>query len=157
MGNEWKEELNIARTSQVELREELKMKQATYVAEVQSRLQYQKTLDKIVDLLQTRCRDDVLMEDVLAIYESGERGEELTNSKSIPLQVLPSKDDYSPTNYGRRGVDSMRKKSLSSRFFSYFVATDDDELDENDMSPVNEKQLETGFCGLKTFTSFTEV
>lgn len=56
----------------VELREELKMKQATYVAEVHSRLQYQKALSKIIDVAQERCRDDHLVEDFLHIADTCE-------------------------------------------------------------------------------------
>jgi len=55
---------------QVELREELKMKQATYIAEVHSRLQYQKALSKIVDIAQQRCRDTRFVESVLQIADS---------------------------------------------------------------------------------------
>lgn len=56
----------------VELKEELKMKQATYIAEVHSRLQYQKTLTKIVDTVQERCRDSRLVEDVLSLADDCE-------------------------------------------------------------------------------------
>ncbi|GAX22532.1 hypothetical protein FisN_14Hh155 [Fistulifera solaris] len=55
---------------QVELKEELKMKQATYVAEVHSRLQYQKALQKIVDLVEQRCRDPRLAEDILRVADT---------------------------------------------------------------------------------------
>lgn len=55
---------------QVELKEELKMKQATYVAEVHSRLQYQKALQRIVDLVESRCRDTRLAEDILKVADS---------------------------------------------------------------------------------------
>lgn len=56
----------------VELREELKMKQATYVAEVHSRLQYQKSMTKVVDILQEKCHDTRLVEDVLSIADTCE-------------------------------------------------------------------------------------
>lgn len=72
------QKLNI---TQVELKEELKMKQATYVAEVHSRLQYSKALGSVVDLVQERSRDSRLVEDVLSItdaceaeYQSGPTG-----------------------------------------------------------------------------------
>lgn len=55
--------------TQVELKEELKMKQATYIAEVHSRLQYQKALTRITDLAQKRCRDGRLVEDILRIAD----------------------------------------------------------------------------------------
>ena len=56
----------------VEIKEELKMKQATYIAEVHSRLQYQKAMASIVDIIQDRCRDHRLVEDVLDMYDECE-------------------------------------------------------------------------------------
>lgn len=56
----------------VELKEELKMKQATYVAEVQSRLHQQKMLSKVIDKLQEKCRDARLVEEILTLLDDGE-------------------------------------------------------------------------------------
>jgi hypothetical protein len=56
----------------VELKEELKMKQATYVAEVHSRLQYQKSMAKMTDMLQEKCRDTRLVEDILNVADTCE-------------------------------------------------------------------------------------
>jgi myosin-5 len=74
--------------SQVELKEELKMKQGTYIAEVHSRLQYQKTMMKIVDMIQERCKDHRLVEDILHMsddcesdYMTGPTGVDLTPVK----------------------------------------------------------------------------
>lgn len=74
--------------SQVELKEELKMKQGTYIAEVHSRLQYQKTMTTIVDAIQERCKDHKLVEDILTMsdecesdYMSGPTGVDLTPKK----------------------------------------------------------------------------
>ncbi len=75
--------------AQVELKEELKMKQGTYIAEVHSRLQYQKTLSSIVDAIQERCKDHKLVEDILTMsdecesdYMSGPTGVDLTPKKT---------------------------------------------------------------------------
>ena len=57
---------------QVELKEELRLKQATYVGEVQSRLQYQKALQKITDMIQDQCRDHRLVERVLEVADECE-------------------------------------------------------------------------------------
>lgn len=72
-------EVTASKTSQqkttvlnVELKEELKMKQATYIAEVQSRLQYQRAMSSIVDLVQEHCRDTRLVEQVLGIADTCE-------------------------------------------------------------------------------------
>jgi myosin V len=94
---------------QVELKEELKMKQATYIAEVHSRLQYQKALGKITDLVQEQCRDHRLVERVLEVvdqcemeYQSGEgpnlsapppapaEAPETSRSSSLLGSILPS-------------------------------------------------------------------
>jgi len=58
--------------TQVELKEELKMKQATYIAEVHSRLQYQKALSKISEIVMEKCRDTRLVEEVLSIADNCE-------------------------------------------------------------------------------------
>ena len=67
-----KSSLQKVNVTQVELKEELKMKQATYVAEVHSRLQYQKALSSIVDLIQESCRDTRLVERILEVADSCE-------------------------------------------------------------------------------------
>jgi len=60
--------------AQMELKEELKMKQSTYVAEVQSRLMYQKTMERMMNLIRSRCagRDDSLIEDITTMAASCE-------------------------------------------------------------------------------------
>ncbi|GKY94545.1 hypothetical protein MPSEU_000420200 [Mayamaea pseudoterrestris] len=76
--------------TQVELKEELKMKQATYVAEVHSRLQYQKALASIVDLVQESCRDTRLVESILGIADSCE-----AEYMSGPTGMSPSRKLFS--------------------------------------------------------------
>jgi len=68
----YKQQVQKLSVAQVELEEELKMKQATYIAEVHSRLQYQKALSKIIDVAQERCRDDRLVEEFLRIADACE-------------------------------------------------------------------------------------
>ena len=58
--------------TQVELREELKMKRSTYAAEVQSRLQYKNGMERIVDLTQEKCRDSRLVEEILKVADECE-------------------------------------------------------------------------------------
>lgn len=97
--------------AQVELKEELKMKQGTYIAEVHSRLQYQKTMNSIVEVIQEHCRDHRLVEDVLAMsddcesdYMTGPTGVDLTPQKEKrPMTLDPS-------------------QSLTSRFKSFLFA-----------------------------------
>lgn len=88
--------------TQVELKEELKMKQATYVAEVQSRLQFQKALAAVVDMVQERCRDTRLVENVLRVadaceeeYMSGPTG--LDQSRGPATFRSPGKGVAPPT------------------------------------------------------------
>jgi alanyl-tRNA synthetase len=64
--------LQKASLQQMELREEIKMKQSTYVAEVHSRLQYQKTMSRIVDKIQQKSRDSRLIEDILQMVDDCE-------------------------------------------------------------------------------------
>ena len=86
----YKKNFQTIQMAQVELKEELKMKQGTYIAEVHSRLQYQKTMSLIVDTIQEKCRDHALVEDILAMsdecesdYMSGPTGVDLTPRKRV--------------------------------------------------------------------------
>merc|ERR1712038_133035 len=81
----YRQQCHSQQMSLVELKEELKMKQGTYIAEVHSRLQYQKTMSHIVDAIQERCADHHLVEDILTMsdecesdYMSGPTGVDLT-------------------------------------------------------------------------------
>ena len=85
----YRQQCHSLQMSQVELKEELKMKQGTYIAEVHSRLQYQKTMTTIVDTIQERCSDQKLVEDILTMsdecesdYMSGPTGVDLTPKKA---------------------------------------------------------------------------
>jgi myosin-5 len=100
--DQYKQQVQKLSVTQVELREELRMKQATYVAEVQSRLQYQKALSKIVDISQDRCRDTRLVEDILKVadgceaeyllYMSEEDDERPFESPPQELKTPPQED-----------------------------------------------------------------
>jgi len=59
-------------TQQVELKDELKMKQESYIAEVHSRLHYQQVMTGIIDKVQARCKDHRLVEDLLAMSDECE-------------------------------------------------------------------------------------
>ena len=92
---------------QVELKEELKMKQATYVAEVHSRLQYQKALQKIVDLVEHRCRDPRLAEDILKVADSCDS--EFTQGPTVPASP---KDTLSTPSPGGTSDSASRRDSF---------------------------------------------
>lgn len=104
----YKQLLQKAALAHAETKEELKMKQSTYIAEVHSRLQYQKTMAKIVDTVQARCRDTRLVEDVLQMADECEEiymnGPTSLNAPASPPTVDP---DESTT-------------SIVSRFKSFF-------------------------------------
>jgi len=59
-------------TTITELKEELKMKHGSYIGEVQSRLQYQKAMAKIVETIQIKCRDHRLVETILSMCDDCE-------------------------------------------------------------------------------------
>lgn len=90
---------------QVEAREELRLKSATYVAEVQSRLQYQKALQKIADVIQEKCRDDRLVEHVLSIADDVDM-DFIPGSHELPYDptVGDEMDDAETVNDSRRGL-----------------------------------------------------
>ena len=92
----------------VETKEELQMKNASYVAEVQSRLQYQNTMNGIINIVQERCRDVRLVEDVLALYDdceakAGVDGEMVDHHADAPRHNLPQTPD-STANKGAAGM-----------------------------------------------------
>jgi len=135
--NSCKQKLSDAHTYQFELKEEAKMKQATYIAEVQSRLQYQKALHHIVEMLQGRCRDDKLLDDVLTVYENAESGlgeeEHAYHGHSEDHHHYTASIASPPRAQAQTTPNrSASKKSLSSRFLSYFVSSGDDNIDNGD-------------------------
>jgi len=99
--------------TQVELKEELKMKQGTYIAEVHSRLQYQKTMTAIVDVIQEHCRDHRLVEDVLAMSDDCE-SDYMTGPTGVDLAPTPQKE--------KRPMSLEHQQSLTSRFTSFLFA-----------------------------------
>ena len=118
----YKQQVQKLSVTQVELKEELKMKQATYVAEVHSRLQYQKALSKIIDVAQEKCRDDRLVEEFLRIadtceaeYMSGPTG---MNSRVSPLSPF---SNASPLRRnGHAAAATTRMLRVSCRAFEIF-------------------------------------
>jgi predicted nuclease with TOPRIM domain len=104
-----KEQVHKLNLAQIESKEELKMKQGTYIAEVHSRLQYQKTMGQIVDMVQDRCRDHRLVEDVLALSDECE-----SDYMGGPTGV-----DFTPTR------SSSQNQSVFSRVMSPGINDDD--------------------------------
>jgi myosin heavy subunit len=98
--------------TQVELKEELKMKQATYIAEVRSRLNYQRALGMIVELASERCRDTRLVEDILRIADEAE-AEEYSGPAA-------SGGTPPPRNVSTPGKQPGNDDSMLSRFKSYW-------------------------------------
>jgi len=78
---------------QENMRDEVRMKQAAYIEEVRSRLQYQESMGKVVDLLQQRCRDSRLVEDVLQITDEAEHHEDDAPPKPSPATPDSSLND----------------------------------------------------------------
>ncbi len=89
---------------QVEAKEELRLKSATYVAEVQSRLQYQKALQKITDIIQENCRDHRLVENILTIADEVDM-DFIPGSHERPFDPSET-DEYDEitSEHSRRGI-----------------------------------------------------
>jgi myosin-5 len=102
--------LNLA---QVEAKEEMQMKNASYVAEVQSRLQYQKAVNGIINMVQERCRDVRLVEDILALYDDCEAAAGVDTEMSAGHHASPAR--HPPAT-----PDSNTKKGTSGMFASFF-------------------------------------
>merc|ERR1711935_238225 len=88
---------------QVEAKEELRLKSATYVAEVQSRLQYQKALQKITDVVQENCRDHRLVENVLTVADEVDM-DFIPGSHERPFDPSETDDIEEVANDSRRGL-----------------------------------------------------
>jgi hypothetical protein len=103
--------------AQAEIKEELKMKQATYISEVHSRLQYQKTMAKIVDVIQEKCRDTRLVEDILALSDECE-----TEYMSGPtgIDASPRKSLFADTRVQSNAEPQESDSSMITRFKSLF-------------------------------------
>jgi hypothetical protein len=83
------------------------MKQATYIAEVQSRLQYQRSLQKIAEMVQESCRDHRLVEKVLQVADECEME-----------YMTAGEDRYSPED----GEEAMNSSTRTSSIFGYFFS-----------------------------------
>ena len=88
---------------QVEVKEELRLKSATYVAEVQSRLQYQKALQKITDIVQENCRDHKLIEKVLTVADEVDM-DFIPGSHEHPFDASEINEVDESANDSRRGI-----------------------------------------------------
>mmetsp|Transcript_3601 Transcript_3601/g.5592 ORF Transcript_3601/g.5592 Transcript_3601/m.5592 type:complete len:265 (-) Transcript_3601:117-911(-) len=97
---------------QVELKEELKLKQQTYNLEVQSRLTYQKGMAQIVETVGERCRDERLVEDVLQL--SDDCDDVLHRNQNHLEGGVPNEEDLPENNNNKR-----RTPSMMSRFTSF--------------------------------------
>ena len=107
-----KTQLSTLQVVQVELKEELKLKKATYVAEVHSRLQYQRAVQNMAELIQTKSRDTGLVEQVLQLADDCELDHDHENEH---YDGMPS----SPTRRNHPHESSSPKRSSSSSIFGY--------------------------------------
>jgi len=115
----YKQQVQNLNLAQAEIKEELKMKQATYIAEVHSRLQYQKTLAKIVDVIQEKCRDSRLVEDILVMSDECEN-EYMSGPTGI--HASPQRSIFTSTIGSPNGIvePAETDSSMISRFKSFF-------------------------------------
>jgi urease gamma subunit len=88
-----------------EMKDELRMKKAAYVEEFHSRLQYQDAMAKIVDLVQDKCRDSRLVEQVLQLSDDVEENQasggvaSTTEATTMSVPVTPT--ETNPSVVGR--------------------------------------------------------
>ena len=106
---------------QTELREELKMKHATYVAEVHSRIQYQKALNVVVEKVERRCRDTRLVEEILLVAddcESGYNDQDEQNDGDNPN--APASSSSGEAGSRQVGAGGQQSSSLMSSIRSFW-------------------------------------
>mmetsp|Transcript_23868 Transcript_23868/g.29045 ORF Transcript_23868/g.29045 Transcript_23868/m.29045 type:complete len:205 (+) Transcript_23868:832-1446(+) len=172
--NQYKQQVSKLSLTQIELKEELKMKQATYIAEVHSRLQYQKTMNQIVDTIQARCRDERLVDDIITMsddcesdYMSGPSGISVTTPSrppppSRPMMSAPQAPSSAMSRNSSSGTRGSVSMGMSSRILSFFGGGGYADEDDEDEESVQNKNLTSmnkpGLSGLQTFTGhFSEV
>ena len=107
-----KTQLSTLQVVQVELKEELKLKKATYVAEVHSRLQYQRAVQNMAELIQTKSRDTGLVEQVLQLADDCELDQEHDEEHYDGMPSSPTRRNHPPES-------SSSKRSSSSSIFGY--------------------------------------
>ena len=144
---------------QIELKEELKMKQATYIAEVHSRLQYQRTMNRIVDIIQIRCRDDRLVDDVLALSDDCEA--DYMNGPTGLDTAPPSPTKSSGVSEMLRSLGSTSNtspsKGITQKFMSFFGGSSNDATPAPASVQTQHTNNASVFAGLQSFSgAFTE-
>ena len=148
-----------ASLEQVELKEELKMKQATYIAEVHSRLLYQKTLNEIVDMIHSRCKDDDLIDDVLILSDDCEADYMNGPTGMNAGPPTPSKSRSGVTDIFKSIASPTKPSSspgITEKFMSYF-GSGTKETKPPMPSPAKHTNNAGVFAGLQTFSgTFTE-
>jgi hypothetical protein len=99
--------LNESKTTVAELRDELAMKKASYVAEVQSRLAYQKTLQEVADLVQSECKDLDVVEKILALIDR-------TDSEAMVVPAMKATEDSSTEQSTTEDFNSVAECTSST-------------------------------------------
>ena len=114
-----------ARITQVaELKDELKMQKATYIAEVHSRLQYSKILEVVARTVEGRSGDPALIDEINAIVEDCER-HYLNSPNGMTIDI------------SRMKTPGRRKKKRRSLLPSFGSPKTDEDLDEDDEGLVD--------------------
>jgi hypothetical protein len=101
----YKQQIQDLKLAQDEMRDEIKMKQAAYVAEVRSRKQYEEGMGRMVDIIQSRSHDSRLVEAIFQI------------SEDVEYQQQRDPDDASVITAPRA---ASVNPSMVGRFTSYF-------------------------------------
>jgi methyl coenzyme M reductase subunit C-like uncharacterized protein (methanogenesis marker protein 7) len=106
---ELKQEVFDLKTAQEEMKDEVNMKQAAYVAEVRSRKCYEAGLSQLVELIQTKCRDRKLVEAVLQISDEIEEEQHRDPEADFKSKAV------------KEAVDTKLTESVVGRFASFFT------------------------------------
>lgn len=104
----YKQQIHDLQLAQDEMNDEIKMKQAAYIAEVRSKKQYEAALSRVVDLIHDKCRDSRLVEAVLQI------------SDEVEEQQHHDLDDVTSVSLASPPDDTKLTDSMVGRFTSFF-------------------------------------
>ena len=87
------------------------MKQAAYIAEVRSKKLIEAGMSRVVDLIQEKCRDSRLVEQVLQISDEVEEQQHLDPDDNMSVSLAAPPDEVKPSD------------SMVGRFASFFSSS----------------------------------
>lgn len=107
----YKQQIHDLQLAQEEMNDVIKMKQAAYIAEVRSKKLLEAGMSRVVDLIQEKCRDSRLVEQVLQISDEVEEQQHLDPDDNMSVSLAAPPEEVKPSD------------SMVGRFASFFSSS----------------------------------